>query len=122
MNLFTRTAPEVMSILSTLSGAAFDTLDVGVVEMDLQGQVLRINQYETDLSGIPAHQSVGKHFFSQVAPCTNNFMVAQRYIDTDSLDEMLDYVFTYRMKPTRVRLRMLKAAAEPLQYLLVMKL
>jgi len=42
-----------------------------------------------------------------VGPCTNNYLVAQRFLDCDELDEQLDYVFTFRMAPTPVRLRML---------------
>ena len=54
-----------------------------------------------------------------VAPCTNNYMVAQRFESEDELDAIIDYVFTLRMRPTKVKLRMLKSASKPKQYLLV---
>ena len=48
-------------------------------------------------------------------------MVAARF-EEESLDEQLDYVFTYRMKPTKVRLRLLKSPLAEHQYLLVEKI
>jgi photoactive yellow protein len=62
---------------------------------------------------------VGKNFFVQVAPCTNNAMVAERYRTDDALDETINYVFTYRMVPTPVTLRLAKRAGADTQYLLV---
>jgi hypothetical protein len=49
----------------------------------------------------------------------NNFMVAQRFEDEPEIDAKLDYVFTYRMRPTPVRLRLLKRASMPHMYLVV---
>ena len=78
------------------------------------------NRFESNLSGLPVDRVVGKHFFEQVAPCTNNYLVAERFLE-EPLDEQLDYVFTYRMKPTKVRLRLLKSPSAEHQYLLVEK-
>jgi hypothetical protein len=61
----------------------------------------------------------GRNFFADIGPCTNNFLVAQRYADSDELDEQLDYVFTFRMAPTPVRLRLLARAGSLRQYLAV---
>jgi hypothetical protein len=30
-----------------------------------------------------------------VGPCTNNYLIAQRFLDSAELDEQLDYAFTY---------------------------
>lgn len=48
-------------------------------------------------------------------------MVAEKYQTKQAIDEQLDYVFTYRMEPTKVRLRLLAAPASDHQYLLVEK-
>ena len=62
---------------------------------------------------------IGRNFFSEVGPCTNNFMVAQRFEEELMLDEVLPYVFTLKMKPRRVNLRLLKSPDARRQYLLV---
>ena len=60
---------------------------------------------------------IGRNFFVEIGPCTNNYLIAQRYQDSASegvsLDEQLDYVFTYRMAPTPVRLRLLARRGSP---------
>ena len=112
-------------VLAALTDADSDTLNelpFGVVKMDLDGTVLEYNHAEAKLSGLSRENVIGRNFFTQVAPCTNNFMVAERYHQNDTLDETIDYVFTYRMRPTEVRLRMLKDATRAAQFLLVERL
>lgn len=105
-------------LLNQESDSGLDELPFGVVKMDLTGTVLAYNQAESRIAGVAPEQAIGKHFFSQVAPCTNNFMVASRY-EQAPLDEELDYMFTYVTTPTRVRLRLLRASESAYQYLLV---
>lgn len=85
----------------------YDQLSFGVVKMDHKGIVTEYNRTESNLTGIAAENAIGKHFFTQVAPCTNNFMVAERYSQR-ILDEFLPYIFTYITKPTKVELRLIK--------------
>jgi photoactive yellow protein len=97
--------------------------------MDRNGQVLGYNRAESELSGLPVGAVIGRNFFVEVGPCTNNYLVAQRYADAGGpdaggdgagdLDEQLDYVFTYRMAPTPVRLRLLARRGSSRQYLAV---
>ena len=49
----------------------------------------------------------------------NNFMVAQRFQDEAYLDVVIDYVLTLRMRPTPVRLRLLKSPAVGRCYILI---
>jgi hypothetical protein len=49
----------------------------------------------------------------------NNFMVAQRFEDEPELDDIVPYVLTLRMRPTRVRLRLLATAGAPRHYILI---
>jgi hypothetical protein len=62
----------------------------------------------------------GRNFFVDIGPCTNNYLVARRYADGGELDEQLDYVFTFRMAPIPVRLRLLAREGSPRQYLAVL--
>ena len=118
-------------LLDTLESASLDVIDdfgFGLIVMDRDGRVLGYNQAESKLSGLPADEVIGRNFFVEIGPCTNNYLVAQRYQDSASqqtsqdseeLDEQLDYVFTYRMAPTPVRLRLLARQGSPRQYLAV---
>jgi photoactive yellow protein len=113
-------------LLDTLESAPLDVIDdlgFGLIVMDRDGQVLGYNQAESKLSGLPAGEVIGRNFFVEIGPCTNNYLIAERYRDSasqeTSLDEQLDYVFTYRMAPTPVRLRLLARRGSPRQYLVV---
>ena len=99
----------------------FDQLDFGLVAMDLDGTVVAYNRCESEAAGISPDQCIGLNFFSDVAPCTNNYLVAGRFEEEANLDETIDYVFTLKMRPTRVKLRLLKANRSPHQYLLVQR-
>ena len=54
---------------------------------------------------------LGLSLFNEVAVCMNNYLVAQRFEDAaadgSELDATIDYVLTLRMRPVKVRLRML---------------
>ena len=58
--------------------------------MDLEGTVLRYNATESRYSGLPRDRVVGRHFFRDVAPRSNNRSVAQRYAQK-SLDATIAY-------------------------------
>jgi hypothetical protein len=51
--------------------------------------------------------------------CMNNFMVAQRFEDEDVLDTVIDYVLTFRMRPTPVKLRLVRQWNLSRRYLLI---
>jgi photoactive yellow protein len=109
-------------LLDSLEAADADTLDAlvfGVVGMAADGTVTSYNTAESLLSGLTPSKVVGRHFFSAVAPCTNNFMVAYRFSTEAIIDDIIDYVFTLRMQPTKVRLRLLKQTGRPRMFLAV---
>lgn len=105
--------------LMELSAEQLNKLPFGVVKMAKDGTVQAVNTAEIELAGLSLEAFLGKNFFTQVAPCTNNYMVAEKYRRLEELDESIAYVFTYMMRPTPVRLRMLKSAAYDSQFLLV---
>ena len=61
-----------------------------------------------------ASRVVGQPLFTVVAPCMNNYLVAQRFEDAAAtgtvLDATIDYVLTLRMRPMKVHLRLLASA------------
>src|SRR5687767_1240498 len=112
-------SPTLLADLEQATASELDDAGFGVVCMDRDGVVLSFSRRESQLSGLSPQSVVGRNFFIEVAPCCNNFMVAERYAEPGELDASLDYVFTYRMKPRKVRLRLLKRADGGDQYLVV---
>jgi photoactive yellow protein len=109
--------------LDALPVAGADLLDFGLITMDRQGVILGYNAFESRRAGLRAERVLGRHFFEDVGVCTNNYLVAQRFHDARDLrlelDEQVDYVFTFRMSPTPVRLRLLAGPDTQQQYLAV---
>lgn len=113
--------PGILDLLEQASPEDLDAAGFGIVRMGPDGVVRAYNRAESALSGLSPDKVLGRHFFTDVAPCTNNFMVAQRFLDQATLDQTIDYVFTFRIKPTAVRLRLLRSPATASMYLLVEK-
>lgn len=108
-----------ISDLVRLSEQEVDTLPFGVVGLSPASIVEVYNRTESRLAGLAAESVLGESYFSGIAQCMNNYMVAQRFEDEAELDVVLDYVLTLRMRPTPVRLRLLKSASEPRRYVLI---
>ena len=109
--------------LDRCSDEELDGLAFGVIGIDSAGLVRRYNSFESKMAGLSPARVLGNALFTAVAPCMNNFMVAQRFEDAlaqhAALDVTLDYVFTLRMRPVKVKLRLLAAADEGLRYVVV---
>jgi len=105
------TDPGLITALHTATDATLDTLDFGVIGMDNLGVVRRYNQFESEAAGLSRDRVLGHPLFTVVAPCMNNFMVAQRFEDAEAdevaLDDTIPYVLTLRMRPVKVRLRLM---------------
>jgi photoactive yellow protein len=115
----TFTQPGLLESLETADAAALDALPFGLIGMGPDGTVTSYNTAESRLSGLTPANVIGRHFFSAVAPCTNNFMVANRFETEATIDDIIDYVFTLRMQPTKVRLRLLKQTGRSNMFLAV---
>ncbi len=111
--------PGLLDALEELPLHQVDELGFGLVVMDRRGGVTGYNAVESKHSGLTAERVIGRNFFADVAPCTDNYLIAERFFNCDELDEQLDYVFTFRMTPTPVRLRLMARAGSARQYLAV---
>lgn len=113
-------------LLAAMDAAALDALTFGVIGFDLDNHVRRYNAYESQAAGLGSERVLDQDLFMVVAPCLNNFLVAQRFSDAReagvALDDTINYVLTLRMRPTKVRLRLLAAADADLAYVLVQRL
>ena len=109
--------------LDALDEAEIDALDFGVIGIDAAGVVNRYNTFESNFAGLGKPRVLGHPLFTAVAPCMNNFMVAQRFADAadagTTLDATIDYVLTLRMRPVKVKLRLLAAPGLAGRYVLV---
>ncbi|MGX4640294.1 PAS domain-containing protein [Massilia sp. SYSU DXS3249] len=102
-----------------------DALGFGVIGFDADSIVQRYNAVESQAAGLSPQRVIGEPLFTNVAPCLNNFMVAQRFedaaLDASELDDTIDYVLTLRMRPIKVKLRLLASAAGSTRYVLVQR-
>ncbi len=116
---------ELAAFLSQASDAALDELDFGVIGFDATGVVRRYNAFESKAAGLSRDRVLGNPLFTLVAPCMNNFMVAQRFEDAAAggapLDAIIDYVLTLRMRPVKVKLRLVAAPGAAMRYVLIQR-
>lgn len=109
--------------LAALSPQGLDALDFGVIGFDAETMVTQYNAYESKAAGLAPKRVLGHPLFTVVAPCMNNFMVAQRFEDAQTnaepLDATIGYVLTLRMRPVKVALRLVADPGQPLRYVLI---
>jgi len=96
-----------------------DALDFGVIGFGADTIVQCYNTTEARMAGLARDTVLGVPFFEAIAQCMNNFMVAQRFLDEPVLDDIIPYVLTLKMRPTRVRMRLLSGPAARLRYILI---
>ena len=86
-----------------------DALSVGIVQVDDAGVVQQYNRFEAEFAGFSRDAVMGRAFFTDVAPCSNNpllYGAFQAGVAAGELDLCIDYTFTYRMRPTNVTIRL----------------
>ncbi|HUD35220.1 MAG TPA: PAS domain-containing protein [Variovorax sp.] len=118
-------APGLVQWLDTRPDDALDALDFGVIGFDADDVVRRYNAFESKAAGLSPSRVLGHDLFTVVAPCMNNYLVAQRFEDAaaqgGTLDDTIDYVLTLRMRPVKVRLRLADAPGAAHRYVLVQR-
>jgi photoactive yellow protein len=108
-----------ISDLEQMNVADCDALAFGVIGFSEASEVEIYNATEARLAGLRAERQIGQALFDTVAPCMNNFLVAQRFEEEPELNDVIDYVLTLRMRPKRVKLRLLKQPGIARRYILV---
>jgi photoactive yellow protein len=115
--------PDLGRDIASLDGAALDRLEFGVIGFDGDGVVRLYNSFESRCAGLSSGNVVGQPMFTIVAPCMNNYLVAQRFEDAAAagtvLDATIDYVLTLRMRPVKVSLRLLASPDYAMRYVIV---
>ncbi len=78
--------------------ACLDRLPIGAIIVDDEGIVRRFNRYEEQLSGRRRQDVIGRPFFSDVAPCTNDIELGAKFrrgIAEGHLDVDIEFSFPY---------------------------
>lgn len=93
-----------------------DTLPIGAIVLDDDGTIQRFNRYEEQLSGLSRSQTIGRSFFSDVAPCTRDIELGPRFhdgIENNNLDIDVEFSFPYPFNkvPRDVRIRAVSVGA-----------
>jgi photoactive yellow protein len=116
-------SPNLLALLEALSDNALDELTFGVIGFDRDTRVCRYNAFESRAAGLSPGDVLGRPLFTEVAQCVNNYLVALRFEDAaerqEPLDDTIPYVLTWRMKPKKVRLRLLASPAHARRYVLL---
>jgi photoactive yellow protein len=111
--------------LAKLSPRQIDDLAFGAIQLDAQGKILRYNEAEAQITGRNAGAVIGSNFFRDVAPCTNTAKfkgVFDAGVRTNTLNTMFEYVFDYKMNPTKVKIHMKKAISDGTFWIFVKRL
>ena len=113
---------DIDNVLARLSPEEIDDLAFGAIQLDAKGTVLAFSQTEGRLTNRDPKDVIGKNFFTQVAPCTRRPEFYGRFeegVRQGKLSAVFDYVFDYRMNPTKVRVHMKKALVGDTYWVLV---
>lgn len=125
MSKFAFNQPDLLSAIDAEPAEGLDQLDFGVIGFDAETAVTHYNAFESQAAGLSPQRVLGQPLFTLVAPCMNNFLVAQRFEDAaesgTALDDTIDYVLTLRMRPIKVKLRLLAGAQRGTRYVLVQR-
>jgi photoactive yellow protein len=88
-----------------LSETELEQLPFGAIELDPNGIILRYNGFESKLSGIHKNRALGKHFFTELAPCTNVKEFYGRFqegVARKRMHEKFRYHFSFKKDPIDV--------------------
>jgi photoactive yellow protein len=112
----------VANELVSMSDAELDALAFGAVELDRDGNIVRYNATEADISSRHQEGMVGRNFFTDVAPCTRSDAFEGRFragVKAGDLDVQFTYVLDHEMVPTEVRVRMHRVEGKDTYWVLI---
>ena len=92
-----------------LSTAELDQLPFGMIQLDASGRILKFNAVESRLASLDQRQQIGKHFFTEVAPCTKVQAFYGRFKEgvlQEHLDTTFSFYFAFKQNPRDVTVRL----------------
>lgn len=116
---------QFLSNLGNLTQNKADEYSFGIVKLDDEGNIDIYNQYCVDnFGGYRKEDAIGRNYFTQIAPCSNNFLFSGRFkrgVESGNLDFEFDYCFTYKISPTNVKVRLYRDNASQTNWILLTK-
>ena len=100
---------DLMETADEMSALELDQLPYGMIQLDGIGRILRYNAVESRLSSLPQQQQLGKHFFTEVAPCTKVQDFYGRFkegVTREALDTSFQFHFAFKQNPRDVTVRL----------------
>ena len=116
---------DIENVLARLSDVQIDNLAFGAIQLDAKGVILQYNTTESNITGRSKDFVLGKNFFDEVAPCCNTSIFRGTFdtgVQSGHLDTIFNYIFDYKMNPTRVKIHMWKAMATKTYWIFVKRL
>ncbi|MDF3821339.1 PAS domain-containing protein [Leptospira sp. 96542] len=113
---------ELLQKIQTYSPKEIDELSFGVISLDDKGIIKVFNTFESTMANVNKNEVIGKNFFIDVAPCTNNqifYGSFKRGVEERKMDMIFPYTFTYKMKPTPVKIHLYRGPARPTNWVFV---
>lgn len=100
---------DLLAEADDMSGEQLDTLPYGMIQLDANGRILKFNAVESRLASLPQQQQIGKHFFTEVAPCTKVQEFYGRFkegVVREALDTTFSFHFAFKQSPRDVTVRL----------------
>lgn len=114
----------IENALKNMSDTQIDNLAFGAIQLDAQGNILQYNAAEGDITGRDPKEVIGKNFFTEIAPCTNSTEFKGRFdagVASGTLSALFEYVFDYKMAPTKVKVHMKNSLMDATSYWIFVK-
>jgi photoactive yellow protein len=99
----------LLEAADTMSSSELDQLPYGMIQLDTNGRILRFNSVESRLASLPQQQQIGRHFFTEVAPCTKVQEFYGRFkegVIREELDTSFQFHFAFKQNPRDVTVRL----------------
>jgi photoactive yellow protein len=116
---------DIDNALQKMSDDDLDGLAFGAIKLDGKGTILQYNAAEGAITGRDPGEVIGKNFFTEVAPCTNQPDFQGRFqkgVESGELNDLFEYTFDYKMAPTKVKVHMKKAITDDSYWVFVKRL
>ena len=105
----------INEVMNRMPDKVKNDLPFGLLKLDPAGTILEYNMGQEAITGILAKDVIGKNFFLDVAVCTQRPEFYGKFKEglvKGVLNQIFDYVFDYRMVPTRVRVHMFTSTGQ----------
>ena len=102
-------AADLATRADDLSTTELDQLPFGMIQLDASGRILKFNAVESRLASLDQKQQIGKHFFTEVAPCTKVQAFYGRFkegVVQEHLDTTFSFHFAFKQNPRDVTVRL----------------